>query len=224
MNRKAQITGFVSIKDNRIYRNGSLFFEAEQNFPFGEFTKTTFKSLGINYMKFYKMDNLCKIAFLSAEILLKDAGLNDRYKPEDIGIVFINSASSLDTDIRYQETFNNKSSYFPNPSLFVYTLPNIMIGEISIKNNFKGENALFLFNNFENRFLTDYIIGLLNNGKIKACVGGYIDYDPALISGKSTDSYESFVFLAETFAGKETDLKFTLNSDNINNLYQTGRI
>ena len=218
------INGYISAGNHKISRNGKLFYESDQSVSFGEFTKSLYKSLELNYMKFFKMDNLCKIAFLSTEILFKDSGLKDRYKPEDIGIVLINSASSIDSDIKFQETISDKSNYFPNPSLFVYTLPNIMIGEISIKNNIKGENALFLFDNFEFEFLTDYINNLFINKKIQACLGGYINFDPSVNTGKRTDDYESFIFWVEQFQENGNTLQIAFNKENINNLYQNGRI
>jgi hypothetical protein len=78
--------------------------------------------------------------------LLKDEpAINDPYAT---GIVLSNSNASLDADIKYYDSVAN----IPSPALFVYTLPNIVIGEISIKHSFKGENAFFIFDSFDARF------------------------------------------------------------------------
>ena len=65
------------------------------------------------------MDNLCKLAFLSAEIVLNDS---DILKEErNVALVFSNNASSLDTDRKHQEAINDKDNYYPSPAVFVYT-------------------------------------------------------------------------------------------------------
>jgi hypothetical protein len=38
---------------------------------FAEFSKKAYHHLGLSYPKFFKMDNLSKLAFLGAELLLK---------------------------------------------------------------------------------------------------------------------------------------------------------
>ena len=52
-----------------------------------------------------------------------------------------NEHSCLETDIEHQEEVNKQKA---SPAVFVYTLPNIVIGEISIRNKWFGESAFFL--------------------------------------------------------------------------------
>ena len=42
---------------------------------------------------------------------------------------------------RFQETIQHADSYYPSPALFVYTLPNIVTGEIAIRNKYYGETS-----------------------------------------------------------------------------------
>ena len=93
---------------------------------------------------------------------MKDSFPEKVYKPEDIGVVLANANSSLDTDIKYFETVKDIAS----PALFVYTLPNIVIGEICIRHNFKGENAFFIFEEFDAGFIQQYVSNLINNNII----------------------------------------------------------
>ena len=130
-----------------------------------------YHSLGLDYPKFYKMDQLSKLGWLASEILLKDNTILNAMLSEDIGIVLSNANSSLDTDIKYLDTVADIAS----PAVFVYTLPNIMIGEISIRNKFKGENAFFIFDRFDADFLELYVGQLLDTGVIKACICGWVD-------------------------------------------------
>jgi len=107
-----------------------------------------YRSLQIDYPKFFKMDGLSKLGLLASEMILKDD--DNRFAPrEDVAIVCFNSASSLDMDTQYQETINDNENYFPSPALFVYTLPNIVNGEIAIRNKFFGETFFYICKKFD---------------------------------------------------------------------------
>ena len=109
-----------------------------------------YRSLEIDYPKFFKMDGLSKLGFLALEKIFKDD--ENRFTPsEDVAVVCFNSSSSLDIDIQYQETITDNENYFPSPSLFVYTLPNIVTGEIAIRNKFFSETSLYICKNFDER-------------------------------------------------------------------------
>ncbi|MBS1747601.1 MAG: hypothetical protein JST21_15670 [Bacteroidetes bacterium] len=116
------------------------------------------------------MDNLCKLGFLTAEVLLKDENIAT-FLPEESAIVLTNTHSSLDADLKYFET----TKTFASPGLFVYTLPNIVMGEICIRNHFKGENAFFVFEKFDAGFLEKYVAGLLNDKVNQLCICGWVD-------------------------------------------------
>jgi hypothetical protein len=134
------------------------------------------------------MDEISKLGFLASEVLLKNKPYKD-YQPEEVGIVLSNSQSTLVTDSVFQKSIENDEQFFPSPSVFVYTLPNIMIGEISIRHGFKGENAFYIFENFHAEFITDYINQLFLSDKLKACIGGWVD--------QSADSNEAFIYWAD---------------------------
>ena len=46
---------------------------------------------------------------------------------------------------------------FPSPALFVYTLPNIVAGEIAIRNKYEGETSAYVLEEF-NRDMIDAIV------------------------------------------------------------------
>ena len=50
----------------------------------------------------------------------------------------------MNADKRYEESIQDKDNYFPSPSLFVYTLPNIVTGEIAIRNHYMGETSFYV--------------------------------------------------------------------------------
>jgi hypothetical protein len=183
------ISGFCRIKENWIETSGEGKQYYDQSVDFMEFIKSLYQKGEIDYPKFYKMDNLCKIALLSSEYLIRETGFRGKYNAEAAGIVIQNQSSSIESDSRHAESFRDKKSYFPSPAIFVYTLPNIAIGEICIRNGIKGENALFIFDKFEADFAFDYIELLLKTKRTESCLGGWIEY--------SQNGYESFLFLVE---------------------------
>lgn len=162
-----------TIQKNEIILNEQIIFDSEPS-TFSEFSKQAYKKFEINYPKFFKMDNLSKLAFLGAEILLKN-----EIKPEkenNIALVFANNSSSLDTDVKYQKSIADKENYFPSPAVFVYTLPNICIGEISIKHQLKSENTFFIFESFNKEFLMNYSNGLIQTNKAEKVLCGWVEY------------------------------------------------
>jgi hypothetical protein len=145
-----------------------------------------YQFLKVDYPKFYKMDNLSKLGLLASEILLKDEALIQHFSPENIGLVLTNSNASIDADVKYFQSTKELAS----PALFVYTLPNIVIGEICIRNAFKGENAFFVFEDFNAAFLKHYVNDLFNNNVVQLCICGWVDV--------AVENYKAVLFLVST--------------------------
>jgi hypothetical protein len=164
------ITASCTISKNVVWKDGIKVFE-NCDTELSAFFLSLYHDLKLNYPKFYKMDNLSKLGWLASEILLKDNFNPDKYKPEEIGIVLTNANSSLDDDIKYYDSVKD----VPSPSLFVYTLPNIVIGEICIRNNFKGEHAFFVMDSFNGDFIMQQVNYLIDNDILKACICGWVD-------------------------------------------------
>jgi hypothetical protein len=183
------ITRTAHITKNRVYANGQNVFLAEDNPGFTDFIKAAFKSLNQAYPKFYKMDNLSKLAFVGAEVLLNGINLSEKYPREDIALVFENRASTMNTDRDHQLSIDSRENYFPSPAIFVYTLPNIMMGEICIKQKFFGENLLLVSDKFDAKLLYDQCMQLINRNKAKAVIAGWTDVDG--------EDYSAFLMLVE---------------------------
>ncbi len=206
------ITRSVHITKGKIVCDDKTVFEALEPLPFTEFIKSAFKSLDTAYPKFYKMDKLSKLAFVASEILLKDKEIPQKYKPETIGLIFQNANSTIETDIEHQLTIADRKNYFPGPAIFVYTLPNIMLGEICIRNKFQGENALFIFDKFKPEQLFAHVSLLFQKNKIDVCIAGWAD-----IVG---ENYESFMMLIEPESMLANSKDFTtFDPSNINILF-----
>ena len=96
-----------------------------------------------DYPKFFKMDALSRLGFVASELLLQKEG-NRFYHREDRAVIMANRNGSIKNDRDYYETIRDRQNYYPSPSLFVYTLPNIVTGEIAIRNHYYGETAFYL--------------------------------------------------------------------------------
>jgi hypothetical protein len=168
------ITSYSHLYDNKVVVNGRLLFYQENIIKFAEVLKSVYKQEQISYPKFYKMDAVSKLGFMAAELVLKEKSIAG-FQPERIGVVLANSSSSLDTDIAHNETIKDRSAYYPSPSVFVYTLPNIVIGEICIRHKIKGENAFLISETFNSQMLSGYVDELFNNGRVDACLCGWVE-------------------------------------------------
>jgi 3-oxoacyl-[acyl-carrier-protein] synthase-1 len=126
--------------------NGKKIFTAEEPEK-GKFLTALYRKLNIEYPKFFKMDILSKLGFLASELIFEDA--KQRFVPREDGmIICFNRSSSLETDVLFQSSLE-PGNFFPSPSVFVYTLPNIVAGEIAIRNKFFGETAFYISEKFD---------------------------------------------------------------------------
>ena len=164
----------VTIKENKIFKNGILFFETDSSYSLKDFLKAAWKNLKVKYPKFYKMDEISKLGMLAAEILLMDEPYKS-FAEEEIGVVLSNAHSTLITDRNHWNTVKENNNFYPSPAVFVYTLPNIMIGEICIKHKLKGENAFFISEGYDEAMIRHHINLLMAQNKIRAAIGGWVD-------------------------------------------------
>lgn len=125
------------------------------------------------YPKFFKMDSLCKLGFLAAELLLKPLTAEER---EHAAVVLFNRNGSLITDRNYQHTIT-ADNYFPSPSLFVYTLANIVTGEIAIRHKIYGETAFHILSHPDEQAMAETVEGVLLTSSPSVILTGWVDYD-----------------------------------------------
>jgi hypothetical protein len=135
-----------------------------------------YKRASLDYPKYFKMDAVSKYGILATEYLLQGIDLKAKYSENEIGIVLSNASGSLDTDEEFQKTINNKVSFFPSPAIFVYTLSNIVMGEICIKHKIKGENMFFLSESIQPELLESFVLDLFAKNSIRAAVVGWVEY------------------------------------------------
>jgi hypothetical protein len=73
------------------------------------------------------------------------------------------------------EKFEASRTELASPALFVYTLPNIMLGEICIRNQFKGEQMCTLSEQLDIPFTAFYVTDLLQQRHASACLCGFAE-------------------------------------------------
>lgn len=182
---KLYIQSYCHVKNGQLKLNGKIVFKDEPKNTLKVFLKNSYKNQKINYPKFFKMDNLSKLAILASELVLSNIDANEY--GNNIALVFSNNASSLDTDRKHQKTINEIDNFYPSPAIFVYTLPNIGIGEVSIKHQLKSENAFFIFDEFNASFHHNYESILIQSKKSSAVLAGWVNVD--------NENYNAFLYL-----------------------------
>ena len=94
-------------------------------------------------------------------------------------------------DRAYETTIGEGENYYPSPSAFIYTLPNIVTGEIALRNGYRGETSFCIMPR-KDEALIDRIIGAtLLDRRLGSLIAGWID---------CTDDthYEASIYIIES--------------------------
>lgn len=133
-----------------------------------------YRNLIGDYPKFFKMDPLCKLGFIASELLLKDMSLSEK---ENGATVLFNRNGSLITDRNYQATISSADNYFPSPALFVYTLANIVTGEIAIRHKIYGESSFYILDNEDWEEMDAITANVFLTSNPYFILTGWVDYE-----------------------------------------------
>lgn len=181
------IKGWCGISEGRVVLNGELLHQAPAT-GFREVMRSTYHALGIDHAKFHKMDPLSKLAFLTAEVILGEAKRAGSFSPET-ALVFANRSSCIDSDRKHQLSLDDPGNEWPSPAVFVYTLPNICLGEISIRHRLYTENCFFITEEFDPVAMNRYADPLLQTGIARQVLCAWVE--------KNDDHYTSFAYLLD---------------------------
>ena len=122
------------------------------------------------YPKFFKMDTLCKLGFLATELLVHDE--QDRFTPrEDRAVVTFSRRGCECNDRHYVDTLAD----YPSPALFVYTLPNIVSGEIAIRNRYEGETSSFILDRYDSGRIQAVVADVFQDEVTTSAIVAWID-------------------------------------------------
>ncbi len=154
-----------------------------------------------DWPKFFKMDTLSKAGFVSTELLLKKMGERRCDSEEFIrsrAIVLFGSTASLCADRNYQETIQDKDNYYPSPALFVYTLPNIVTGEIAIRNHWRGETSFYVLEEPDAAQMVFHLACAFQDSDTESVLAGWVD-------SRKNDDFQVFVTLVSREDADDTE-------------------
>lgn len=154
-----------------------------------------------DWPKFYKMDTLSKAGFVATELLLKKVGERRCDSEEYIrsrAIVLFGSTASLCADRNYQETIQDRDNYYPSPALFVYTLPNIVTGEIAIRNHWRGETSFYVLEEPDASQMSFHLACAFQDGDTESILAGWVD-------SRMNEDFQVFVTLISREDAADTE-------------------
>ena len=178
---------FVMITPEAVKLNGVDMSHAEQG---NALLTELYRAHVGDYPKFFKMDTLSKLGFVASEMLLKDE-VQERFVPrEDRAVVLFNKTASLQADTNYQATIQDPENFFPSPAAFVYTLPNIVTGEIAIRNKYYGETSFIVVESCDAHIMARQLMNAFQDPMTQSILGGWLDCN-------DENHFEARLFLVE---------------------------
>ena len=132
-----------------------------------------------DYPKFYKMDALARLGFIATELLIrKERGA----KGEEQGargeraVIFFGQSSSINADKEFLASIADPENFFPSPASFVYTLPNIVNGEVAIRNGYHGETSFYILPRKDDDIMRMVTQATMLDNYHKSIITGWLDY------------------------------------------------
>ncbi len=140
-----------------------------------------------DYLKFYKMDILARLAFVATELLLKASPQEseaDKWHGSEVAVILFNHSSSVVADRQYLATIGDdeassvplsRERFFPSPSVFVYTLPNITAGEVAIRHHLCGETSFYILPERDETLMQQILEATLAQTNATSAISGWVD-------------------------------------------------
>lgn len=190
-----QIQHYIQWQQNKISLDGKPLFEPEGTTG-NDISLSLYRLAALNYTKFFKMDLLSRAAFLAAELVIPATLSTDK---NNIAAVISTVSGCLDVDKKFEESRHSLAS----PALFVYTLPNIMLGEICIRHGFKGEQMCMVSGKADPDWMQFYGADLLQQRGTEACLCGHVEATEEVLSA-------TLLWVSKEPSSNGTALPFTL--------------
>lgn len=127
-----------------------------------------------DYPKYHKMDALSRLAFLATELLLSRGDV-----PQDSGraTILFNRTSSVVADRCHLGSIAKPGEFYPSPSVFLGTLPNIATGEIAIRHGYTGETSLYITDFRDEALMKKVVSSSFSLGGFRSLICGFVDCD-----------------------------------------------
>jgi len=160
----------IIIENNRIVKDNDIIFQSEEK-ELSTFIRQAYKNVGGVNLKFYQSSDLCKLGSVAALYLLEGVS----FEPGEMGIIMANAHSSLLTDTAHQHIIDTSGDMAASPAIFVYTLPNVVTGQICINHKIQGENTFFINKTCNLDELEDYASLVMKYTGLEYCIIGWCE-------------------------------------------------
>lgn len=107
-----------------------------------EALRTAYQAMAMDYPKFHKMDRAAKLAVLVAEPVLRVARERGADLAEATAVLALSRSGSGSSDVDHWRV--RQDTGLASPAVFVYTLPNIGVGEITIRHGIHGPSLCLM--------------------------------------------------------------------------------
>ena len=134
-----------------------------------------------NYPRFYKMDMLSRLVFISAELLLKAEQASNsvadgqQQETDTRAMMFVGHSGSICADRNYWQTICRDDDYYPSPERFVYTLPNVVMGDLAAHNHYHGETSFFFLPRRDDEAVNRILQSTFLDPDTQSVIGGWVD-------------------------------------------------
>ena len=162
-----------------------------------------------DYPKYHKMDALSRLAFLATELLLSRGDV-----PQDSkrATILFNRTSSVVADRCHLGSIAKPGEFYPSPSVFLGTLPNIATGEIAIRHGYTGETSLYITDFRDEALMEKVVSSSFSQGGFRSLICGFVDcesVDSGFVNSEFVDGDRGDRF--------EADLKILVSNNFRNN-------
>lgn len=144
-----------------------------------------------DYPKYHKMDALSRLAFLATELLLSQGDV-----PQDSkrATILFNRTSSVVADRCHLGSIAKPGEFYPSPSVFLGTLPNIATGEIAIRHGYTGETSLYITDFRDEALMKKVVSSSFSQGGFRSLICGFVDCESVnseFVDGDRGDRFEA---------------------------------
>ena len=125
--------------------------------------------------RFFKMDLFSRLAYVATGLVAKDSLKG--CAPEDIALFIFTLNGSVLADRKHLSTFSDPEDFYPSPAVFINTLPNVVLGEIAVRNSIKGETSLVMLPERDDTVIDKVIMVSASASRPSAVICGWVDCD-----------------------------------------------
>ena len=104
--------------------------------------------------------------------------------------MLFNYSSSISSDKDFYASICNRNDFFSSPSVFVYTLPNIVTGEIAIRNGYHGETSFIILSKKKPDVMKQIVSSIFMDRQTSSLIAGWIN-------ANNEDDFEAELYIAK---------------------------